>query len=153
MRDPRLPSLELFEGAMEMKTWRRSPGRHRKGSYDSFDWDMSFRAPPGRRPGHVSKGNHLWEFVRDLLANPNYNPSLVRWEDQANGVFRFVQSEKVAKLWGEKKNNVTMTYEKLSRSMRFCRSVGHFAALPKSERFPKKLCFKFGPKALAWRSV
>ena len=52
MRDPRLPSLEIFEAAMEMKTWRRSPGRPRKGSYDSFDWDMSFRAPPGRRPGH-----------------------------------------------------------------------------------------------------
>ncbi|KAI0212040.1 hypothetical protein LSAT2_003051 [Lamellibrachia satsuma] len=152
-RDPRLPSLELFEGATELRPWRRPCGRPRKRSCDSLssDGEASFRTPRGHRPGHMSKGNHLWEFVRDLLANPIHNPSLVRWEDQANGVFRFVQSEKVARLWGEKKNNKSMTYEKLSRAMRFCRSAGHFAQLPKSEQFPKKLCFKFGPKALKWR--
>ncbi|KAI0212042.1 ETS-related transcription factor Elf-3 [Lamellibrachia satsuma] len=152
----KLPSIELLEEAVEQKPRKRSPGRPRKRRYDSdssSEGDISISFPPGRKPGHVSKGNHLWEFVRDLLANPMYNPSLVRWEDEANGVFRFVQSEKVARLWGEKKNNKSMTYEKLSRAMRFCRSAGYFADIPKTERFPKKLCFKFGPKALKWRGV
>lgn len=107
----------------------------------------------GRRPGQGSKGNHLWEFVRDLLKDPNLNPSLLRWEDKEAGVFRFVQSEAVAKMWGRKKNNPGMTYEKLSRAMRFCRSAGYFAEVPKSGKFPKKLCFRFGPKAFGWKQV
>lgn len=41
-----------------------------------------------------------------------------RWEDPAEGVFRIVESEKLAQLWGERKNNQKMTYEKLSRAMR-----------------------------------
>lgn len=66
----------------------------------------------------VSKGNHLWEFIRDLLKDPKSNPHLLRWEEKETGVFRFVQSEAVAQMWGRKKNNPGMTYEKLSRAMR-----------------------------------
>ncbi|KAL4225510.1 hypothetical protein ACF0H5_016199 [Mactra antiquata] len=78
----------------------------------------------GRKPGQISKGNHLWEFIRDLLKDPKYNPHLLRWEEKETGVFRFVQSEAVAQMWGRKKNNPGMTYEKLSRAMRFCRTAG-----------------------------
>ena len=60
----------------------------------------------------------LWEFIRDLLHDPKYCPSMVRWEDVNDGVFRIVQSEKLANLWGTIKNNPRMTYEKLSRAMR-----------------------------------
>lgn len=67
----------------------------------------------------VSKGNHLWEFIRDLLKDPKFNPHLLRWEEKETGVFRFVQSEAVAQMWGRKKNNPGMTYEKLSRAMRY----------------------------------
>ena len=67
----------------------------------------------------ASKGNHLWEFVREMLKDSACNPSLIKWEDKAEGVFRFMQSEMVAKKWGEKKRNPGMTYEKLSRAMRW----------------------------------
>lgn len=107
----------------------------------------------GRKVGQSSKGNHLWEFIRDLLKNSNFNPTLLRWEDKEAGVFRFVQSEAVAQMWGRQKNNTTMTYEKLSRAMRFCRTAGYFADVPKNGKFPKKLCFKFGPKAFGWRDM
>ncbi|XP_076351065.1 ETS-related transcription factor Elf-5-like isoform X2 [Tachypleus tridentatus] len=60
----------------------------------------------------------LWEFIRDLLLSPVYNPSHIRWERREEGIFKFVQSDKVAKLWGERKRNSNMTYEKLSRAMR-----------------------------------
>lgn len=107
----------------------------------------------GRKPGQSSKGNHLWEFIRDLLKDTSLNPQLLRWEDKENGVFRFVQSEAVAQMWGRKKNNPGMTYEKLSRAMRFCRSAGYFADVPKNGKFPKKLCFRFGPKASGWQDI
>lgn len=64
------------------------------------------------------KGNHLWEFIRDLLKSESYCPKFIRWEDREAGVFRFVNSEAVANMWGRKKNNPQMTYEKLSRAMR-----------------------------------
>lgn len=64
------------------------------------------------------RGTHLWEFIRDILLNPEKNPGLIKWEDRSEGVFRFLKSEAVAQLWGKKKNNSSMTYEKLSRAMR-----------------------------------
>lgn len=101
----------------------------------------------GRKPG---QRNHLWEFIRDLLKDPKFNPLMLRWEEKETGVFRFVQSEAVAQMWGRKKNNPGMTYEKLSRAMRFCRTAGYFAEVPKTGKFPKKLCFRFGAKAYGW---
>ena len=65
-----------------------------------------------------TRGNHLWEFIRDLLKDKRYNPKIVKWENKEEGVFRFVESESVAKMWGSKKCNPRMTYEKLSRAMR-----------------------------------
>lgn len=70
--------------------------------------------------GADPRGTHLWEFIRDILLNPDRNPGLIKWEDRAEGVFRFLKSEAVAQLWGKKKNNSSMTYEKLSRAMRYC---------------------------------
>lgn len=67
----------------------------------------------------TGKGNgKLWEFIRDLLLDPVTNPSFIRWERREDGIFKFVQSDKVAKLWGQRKQNPRMTYEKLSRAMR-----------------------------------
>lgn len=68
------------------------------------------------------RGTHLWEFIRDILLNPERNPGLIKWEDRTEGVFRFLKSEAVAQLWGKKKNNSSMTYEKLSRAMRYVNS-------------------------------
>lgn len=64
------------------------------------------------------KNQHLWEFLYDALKNPGYNPRLMKWEDEMEGVFRFVQSERMAHVWGDLKNNGNMNYEKLSRAMR-----------------------------------
>ncbi|KAK6060745.1 Ets-domain protein [Cooperia oncophora] len=70
-----------------------------------------------RKHSQHTKGNKLWEFIRDALKDPVTCPSIVRWEDPIEGVFRIVESEKLARLWGERKNNTKMTYEKLSRAM------------------------------------
>ncbi|BFZ15740.1 hypothetical protein BsWGS_18780 [Bradybaena similaris] len=105
----------------------------------------------GQKAVAAKNGYQLWKFVLELLQDPEANPRLLKWEDRNSGVFRFVQSEKVAQLWGKKKNNPQMTYEKMSRAMRFCRSIGYFSEIEKNGRFPKKLCFKFGIKSYGWR--
>jgi len=73
---------------------------------------------PGRKGKKTEKKTgRLWEFIRDLLLNHEYCPSLICWENHDEGMFRFVRSEKVAKLWGTLKENPKMTYEKLSHAM------------------------------------
>lgn len=107
-----------------------------------------------RRKQHPWKGHHLWEFIRELLEN-NDDPTrsggageeLVRWENREKGVFLIVNSKEVAELWGKRKRNEKMTYEKLSRSLRWCRTSGFLAEVPKDRKYPKKLCFCFGHRA------
>lgn len=65
------------------------------------------------------RGTHLWEFIRDILIHPENNQGLMKWEDRREGVFKFLKSEAVAQMWGQKKKNTSMTYEKLSRAMRW----------------------------------
>ncbi|VDM25978.1 unnamed protein product [Toxocara canis] len=104
---------------------------------------------PRKRSQHT-KGNKLWEFIRDALKDPSTCPSVVRWEDPIEGVFRIVESEKLARLWGEKKNNQKMTYEKLSRAMRTYYEKQILVPVPKTGLYPKKLVYKFGPSAHGW---
>ncbi|RWS30225.1 ETSous factor-like protein [Leptotrombidium deliense] len=95
------------------------------------------------------KGNgKLWEFIRDLLLDPITNPSLIRWEKREDGVFKFVQSDKVAKLWGQRKQNPRMTYEKLSRAMRY-----YYKSQVLLPVFGRRLVYKFGPNATGWRPL
>ncbi|MGH0126795.1 UNVERIFIED_CONTAM: hypothetical protein FKN15_047292 [Acipenser sinensis] len=92
------------------------------------------------------RGTHLWEFIRDILLNPERNPDLIKWEDRTEGVFRFLKSEAVAQLWGKKKNNSSMTYEKLSRAMRY------YYKREILERVDgRRLVYKFGRNARGWR--
>ncbi|XP_064480976.1 ETS homologous factor-like isoform X2 [Ornithodoros turicata] len=92
----------------------------------------------------------LWEFIRDLLLNPTTNPSLIRWERREDGIFKFVQSDKVAKMWGDRKQNPRMTYEKLSRAMRTYYGKQILEPVPKLDGLPKKLVYKFGPRSSGW---
>ncbi|KAM5138576.1 ETS homologous factor isoform 1-T2 [Mantella aurantiaca] len=95
---------------------------------------------------HNPRGTHLWEFIRDILLTPEKNPGLIRWEDRSEGVFRFLKSEAVAQLWGKKKNNSSMTYEKLSRAMRY------YYKREILERVDgRRLVYKFGKNARGWR--
>ncbi|XP_066557155.1 ETS homologous factor isoform X2 [Amia ocellicauda] len=95
---------------------------------------------------HNPRGTHLWEFIRDILLNPERNPGLIKWEDRSEGVFRFLKSEAVAQLWGKKKNNSSMTYEKLSRAMRY------YYKREILERVDgRRLVYKFGRNARGWK--
>ncbi|XP_071494986.1 uncharacterized protein [Diadema antillarum] len=110
------------------------------------------RTTPNRNRGRgrreAMKGNHLWEFIRDLLKSESYCPKFIRWEDRESGVFRFVNSEAVATMWGRKKNNPQMTYEKLSRAMRY------YYKREILERVDgRRLVYKFGKNADGWREA
>lgn len=99
-----------------------------------------------KKSKHAPRGTHLWEFIRDILIHPEQNQGLMKWEDRRDGVFKFLKSEAVAQLWGQKKKNSSMTYEKLSRAMRY------YYKRDILERVDgRRLVYKFGKNSTGWR--
>ncbi|CAM9956565.1 unnamed protein product [Lampetra planeri] len=59
----------------------------------------------------------LWQFLLQLLLDPRHE-QLIRWIS-ADGEFKLLQAEEVARLWGLRKNKTNMNYDKLSRALRY----------------------------------
>ncbi|XP_037680971.1 ETS-related transcription factor Elf-3 isoform X2 [Choloepus didactylus] len=122
------------------KHGKRKRGRPRKLSKESRE------CLEGKKSKHAPRGTHLWEFIRDILIHPELNEGLMKWENRHEGVFKFLRSEAVAQLWGQKKKNSSMTYEKLSRAMRY------YYKREILERVDgRRLVYKFGKNSSGWR--
>uniref|UniRef100_A0A8C0N3C3 ETS variant transcription factor 7 n=1 Tax=Canis lupus familiaris TaxID=9615 RepID=A0A8C0N3C3_CANLF len=67
--------------------------------------------------GRISDCRLLWDYVYQLLCDTRYEP-YIRWEDKNAKIFRVVDPNGLARLWGNHKNRVNMTYEKMSRALR-----------------------------------
>jgi len=63
-------------------------------------------------------GRLLWEFLGDLLVDGRHR-DLIRWEDRKTRTFIIVDPAGLAGLWGDHKRRPHMTYEKMSRAMRY----------------------------------
>lgn len=123
-----------------LKQQKRKRGRPRKISKDNRDCLES------KKNKHSARGSHLWEFIRDILIHPELNEGLMKWEDRSEGIFKFLRSEAVAQLWGQKKKNTSMTYEKLSRAMRY------YYKREILERVDgRRLVYKFGKNSSGWK--
>ncbi|ESN93565.1 hypothetical protein HELRODRAFT_88618, partial [Helobdella robusta] len=63
---------------------------------------------------------HLWKFMCRLLKQSCGMgiDKVIQWENKELGIFRIVNSKKVAELWGQYKSSDRMNFEKLSRALR-----------------------------------
>lgn len=59
----------------------------------------------------------LWQFLLELLLSNQYK-HIIAWTN-AEGEFKLLNAEEVARLWGLRKNKTTMNYDKLSRALRY----------------------------------
>lgn len=59
----------------------------------------------------------LWQFLLEILTDYEHR-DIIQWIGGA-GEFKLSDPERVAQLWGERKNKPTMNYEKLSRALRY----------------------------------
>ncbi|KAK0147338.1 Transcription factor ETV7 [Merluccius polli] len=89
------------------------------------------------REGHIPECRLLWDYVYQLLCDPHYQ-AYIRWEDKKRLVFKVVDPNGLARLWGKHKSRDNMTYEKMSRALR------HYYKLNIIRKEPKqKLLFRF----------
>ncbi|XP_047440223.1 ETS-related transcription factor Elf-3 isoform X2 [Mugil cephalus] len=134
-----LTSIKAEKGESRLKRPRGRPpkvSREHGSMYDNL-----------KKNKHVPRGTHLWEFIRDILIHPERNQGLMKWEDRREGVFKFLKSEAVAQMWGQKKKNSSMTYEKLSRAMRY------YYKREILERVDgRRLVYKFGKNSSGWKT-
>lgn len=71
----------------------------------------------GNRSGNNGQ-IQLWQFLLDILTDREHR-NIIQWIDGGEGEFKLTDPERVANLWGERKNKPTMNYEKLSRALRY----------------------------------
>ncbi|NXC33012.1 ETV7 factor, partial [Campylorhamphus procurvoides] len=106
--------------------------RCRTGAICSFPTTL-----PAPVDGKIADCRLLWDYVYQLLCDSRYEP-YIRWEDKEAKVFRVVNPNGLAQLWGNHKNRVNMTYEKMSRALR------HYYKLNIIKKEPgQKLLFRF----------
>lgn len=72
--------------------------------------------------GPVSSSVQLWQFLLELLTDKQY-VEVIRWVGK-NGEFEFLDADRVALLWGERKGYANMNYSKLTRALRNYYSTG-----------------------------
>ncbi|KAM4701896.1 transcription factor ETV7-like [Discoglossus pictus] len=87
--------------------------------------------------GKIQDCRLLWDYLYHLLSDKRYEP-YIKWEDKESKIFRVVDPNKLAALWGNHKNRPNMTYEKMSRALRQYYKL-HFL----KKEFGQKLVFRF----------
>uniref|UniRef100_A0A8C5PL86 Transcription factor ETV6 n=1 Tax=Leptobrachium leishanense TaxID=445787 RepID=A0A8C5PL86_9ANUR len=87
--------------------------------------------------GRIADCRLLWDYVYQLLSDSRYE-NFIRWEDKELMVFRIIDPNGLARLWGNHKNRTNMTYEKMSRALR------HYYKLNIIRKEPgQRLLFRF----------
>ncbi|XP_077400303.1 transcription factor ETV6 isoform X2 [Vanacampus margaritifer] len=87
--------------------------------------------------GRIADCRLLWDYVYQLLSDSRYE-NYIRWEDPENKIFRIMDPNGLARLWGNHKNRTNMTYEKMSRALR------HYYKLNIIRKEPgQRLLFRF----------
>uniref|UniRef100_A0A3B3I3Z0 Transcription factor ETV6 n=1 Tax=Oryzias latipes TaxID=8090 RepID=A0A3B3I3Z0_ORYLA len=87
--------------------------------------------------GRIADCRRLWDYIYQLLSDSRYE-NYIRWEDPESKVFRIMDPNGLARLWGNHKNRTNMTYEKMSRALR------HYYKLNIIRKEPgQRLLFRF----------
>ena len=99
---------------------------------------VQVRSKSNRRSRKTKKKSpgkpRLYNFLCEMLHERN---PCMEWVDKPSGIFKFLDSSRVAHLWGRRKNKPNMPYENFARSLRTYIKKG-FLTKPKN-----KLVYRF----------
>ncbi|XP_075148082.1 DNA-binding protein Ets97D isoform X2 [Haematobia irritans] len=115
----------LANSAREPKIMRKTFHNLKKETAALSELNISANSLVQSNLGHTSygigTGNNgqvqLWQFLLEILTDREH-VDIIQWVGE-DGEFKLSDPEKVARLWGEKKNKPAMNYEKLSRALRY----------------------------------
>jgi len=93
--------------------------------------------------GRSTTSIHLWQFVKELLLQPQLYSASIHWVDREAGIFKIVDSNRVATLWGKRKNRPAMNYDKLSRSLRQYYKKGIMKKTERTQRLVYQFCHPY----------
>ncbi|XP_046863633.1 ETS-related transcription factor Elf-4-like isoform X2 [Xenia sp. Carnegie-2017] len=82
---------------------------------------------------------YLWEFLQSLLNCKKFNSKYIEWKNHPEGIFKLNDHHSVARLWGIQKKRKNMTYDKLSRALRYYYSKNILQKVT-GERLTYKFC-------------
>ena len=100
---------EEIHSSMEKGGSRKTVIRSKSGSL-----------PVGVRLPQRKGGMHLWQFLYSILQVPEKYSHLIEWTSYRKEFeFRLVEPDAIAVWWGYHKNKKNMSYDKLSRSLRY----------------------------------
>jgi len=122
---------------------RKTPGSNRNRRKTKVDKRVLHKPVPQQRKTGTKK---ITQWILSLLRDPQYNPRVITWENEDDGIFYITDTAKFAKLWGERKKNPSMNYEKLSRAMRYYYRNGELISVE------KRTTYQFGRMSDYWRS-
>lgn len=91
------------------------------------------------------RGPKNWEYLMRMLVDQQYNPSVIRWEDEAAHTFRIVKPSVIAQMWGNRSNKPNLTYDNFARGLRYHYTTGALEAVS-----VRQLVYRCGPKALKY---
>ncbi|SPP81113.1 DNA-binding protein Ets97D [Drosophila guanche] len=121
LRKPKQPKITIPASVAAAATLEQRIMRKSYQSVKSTDSDSS---PAPQSPTNytaVGSGNNgqvqLWQFLLEILTDCDHS-DIIEWVG-TEGEFKLVEPDRVARLWGEKKNKPAMNYEKLSRALRY----------------------------------
>ncbi|KAF4523729.1 hypothetical protein B566_EDAN011593 [Ephemera danica] len=89
----------------------------------------------------------LWRFLLELLDDSRLSGCL-RWVQREDGIFRILNTDMLARLWGRRHGNPRMTYEKMARAMRTYYRSRVLLPVPRARNLPRKLVYRFSPSIL-----
>ncbi|CDW52854.1 Ets domain containing protein, partial [Trichuris trichiura] len=75
------------------------------------------RPLPSTPSAMMETGVTLWQFLLELLLSKEHG-DIIQWTN-ADGEFKLLNAQEVARLWGLRKNKPNMNYDKLSRALRY----------------------------------
>lgn len=129
----------------EMSGVKRSCPAGKKASYTQRPNKYKHKNPRAK-PNNCY---HLWDFLDDLLHQRVYSEEVcVEWTNEENKEFRITDTKQLAYLWGNKKNSKSMTYDKLSRTIRYYCTLDILKKID-----GKRLQFKFSNGKMWTRSA
>ncbi|CAL4086632.1 unnamed protein product [Meganyctiphanes norvegica] len=145
-------NLEYFEAESEAMLDSHDPTWDFPGDVPFSPAEVPFSAACvddilRKTPGSASRDRcpWSWEFLMRLLVSPETNPSLIRWQDEDQYIFKLLQPDLIVQIWNAKSEKASLNKANFARSLRYHYKKG--ILLPVRD---KQLVYRCGPKAIEY---